>query len=256
MSLNLISTGVAVQLYTLRDFLKTPQEIAQTLRKVKQIGYSAVELAGLGKIEAGELAAMLRGEGLSCCGFHVPMERLRADPREVMADLRLWNCSLLAVPGCWGKTLTDFEKFALELSALAEQFAAAGMRLGYHNHSHEFVRHDGRAPLNLLLEKLSPKAWFEIDTYWIAHGGGDPIQWIGKVAGRIPCVHLKDMAIDSDGKQFMAEVGEGNLNWPGILAACHAAGTQWMVVEQDVCRRDPFESVAMSLKNLRGMGLD
>ena len=56
----------------------------------------------------------------------------------------------------------------------------------------------------------------EIDTYWIQHGGGDPAAWIEKVAGRIPCVHLKDMAMGADGQQLMAEVGEGNLNWAAI----------------------------------------
>jgi sugar phosphate isomerase/epimerase len=61
------------------------------------------------------------------------------------------------------------------------------------------------------------------------------------------------MGIGADGKQFMAEVGEGNLNWPGILAACAAAGTRWLVVEQDVCRLDPLESVGISFRNLSGM---
>src|SRR5437763_1339094 len=79
---------------------------------------------------------------------------------------------------------------------------------------------NGKTMLQLLLEKLDPSIWFEIDTYWIAHGGGDPVQWIDKVSGRIPCVHLKDMGITSKREQFMAEVGEGNLNWPAIIDAC------------------------------------
>jgi sugar phosphate isomerase/epimerase len=107
----------------------------------------------------------------------------------------------------------------------------------------------------MLLDKLSPKIWFEIDTYWIAHGGGDPIQWIEKVAGRIPCVHFKDMGVRNDRAQFMAEVGVGNLNWAGIIGACKRAGVRWYIVEQDVCYRDPFESVKTSLENLRAMGL-
>ncbi len=53
----------------------------------------------------------------------------------------------------------------------------------------------------------------------------------------------------------MAEVGEGNLNWPAILQACRAAGVEWYIIEQDICQRDPFESLAISLKNVRGMGL-
>jgi sugar phosphate isomerase/epimerase len=95
----------------------------------------------------------------------------------------------------------------------------------------------------------------EIDTYWITHGGGDPVQWINRVAGRLPCVHLKDMAISTKREQFMAEVGEGNLNWPAILDACRKSGVKWYIVEQDVCYRDPFESLEISLKNLKQMGV-
>ena len=95
---------------------------------------------------------------------------------------------------------------------------------------------------------------FEIDTYWIQHGGGDPASWIRKLKGRLPLVHLKDMGI-SKGKQVMTEVGEGNLNWQEILSACKDAGLIWYIVEQDICQRDPFESLGISLRNLKGMGL-
>ena len=58
------------------------------------------------------------------------------------------------------------------------------------------------------------------------------------------------------GEQIMAEVGEGNLDWPGILAAAKNAGVQWYIVEQDTCQRDPFESLKISLDNLKAMGLE
>jgi sugar phosphate isomerase/epimerase len=54
----------------------------------------------------------------------------------------------------------------------------------------------------------------------------------------------------------MAEIGEGNLDWPEILEACVEAGTEWYIVEQDTCQRDPFESLAISYRNLREMGLE
>jgi sugar phosphate isomerase/epimerase len=104
------------------------------------------------------------------------------------------------------------------------------------------------------MERFDRDIWIEIDTYWITHGGGDPAAWINNCKGRIPCVHLKDMGIKLDRTQFMAEVGEGNLNWPAILTACKDAGAEHLLVEQDICYRDPFESLAISLKNLKEMG--
>ncbi len=98
----------------------------------------------------------------------------------------------------------------------------------------------------------------ELDTYWIQHGGSDPAEWIRRVKDRMPVVHLKDMVITLEGqnaRQTMAEVGEGNLNWPAILSACQSSHVAWYAVEQDVCQRSPFESLQISYQNLVGMGL-
>lgn len=254
---------IALQLYTLRDFLKTPTDIATTLRRVRQIGYEAVQVSGLGPIEASELARILDGEGLRCVVTHISLDRFRNDFDRVIDEHRIWNCPLTAIGGFFkdNPSLTDWEAFADEFGQLAERYAAAGLRLGYHNHSHEWIRPPGsaRTPMQVLLDRLPHAAWFEIDTYWVQHAGGDPAAWIDSVAGRIPVVHLKDMAVrrrEGKTEPVMAEVGEGNLNWPRILQACRNAGVQWYAVEQDICPRDPFESVAVSLRNLRAMGLN
>jgi sugar phosphate isomerase/epimerase len=53
----------------------------------------------------------------------------------------------------------------------------------------------------------------------------------------------------------MAEIGEGNLNWPAILQACKEAKVEWYAIEQDICQRNPFDSLRISYENLRAMGL-
>jgi len=138
---------------------------------------------------------------------------------------------------------------------MGRRLAERGLCLGYHNHSFELERFNGRTGLEILYEESDPRfLQSEIDTYWIQHGGGDPAAWIRKLAGRAPVVHLKDMAV-IENKPTFAEVGEGNLNWPAILAACREAGTEWYVVEQDTCQGDPFDSLATSYRNLRAMGV-
>jgi len=69
-------------------------------------------------------------------------------------------------------------------------------------------------------------------------------------------VHVKDWMI-LDGEPAWAEVGEGNLNWPAIVRACRTAGVKHYIVEQDSCpvTKDPFKSIAVSLRNLRALGL-
>jgi sugar phosphate isomerase/epimerase len=251
-----MASQLAVQMYTLREFTKTPADIAKTLGRVKKLGYDAVQASALGPIEPKELARILKEEGLTCCATHCAMERMEKEPQAVIDEHQVIGCRYTAIGGYWEKgdaSAQTWSNFAERYSAVAKNFAGSPLSIGYHNHSHELVKFGGKTALEILIEKLDKSIWMEIDTYWITHGGGDPVQWINRVSGRIPCVHLKDMAINEKREQFMAEVGEGNLNWQGILAACKKAGVEWYIVEQDICYRDPFESLAISMKNLRAM---
>ncbi|CAN5447113.1 sugar phosphate isomerase/epimerase [soil metagenome] len=256
-----MASQIAAQLYTLRDFCKTPADIAASLKKVRQIGYEAVQVSGIGKIDPAELQSILKNEGLTCCVTHTGIDRLKAEPEAVVAEHKLWDCHYTAIGGFgWGEqTTATWIENAKNLSAVASTLAKMGLPVGYHNHSHELSKYNGKTGLDIILETFDKLVWFEIDTYWITHGGGDPIAWINKVAGRIPCIHLKDMAIAFDGKQYnqqMAPVGEGNLNFPGIIEAAKKAGTKWFIVEQDNCNgRDPFECLASSFKYLKSLGL-
>jgi sugar phosphate isomerase/epimerase len=250
-------TCIAAQLYTLRDFLKTPEEIADTLHRVAEIGYRAVQLSSLGPIETAELKAICDRGGLTICATHTNWEQLKDDLDAVIAEHEALGCRYTAIPIAPEayRTGEGYARFAREASIAALAAKERGLIVGYHNHSFEFEKYDGRAGLEIIYAESDPQALTaEIDTYWVQHGGGDPAWWIRRVAGRSPLVHLKDMVMRGK-EQLMAEVGEGNLNWPAILEACREAGVEWYIVEQDICQRDPFESLAISLRNLQGMGL-
>ncbi len=250
-------TVIAAQLYTLRSYLKTPQDIAQTMKKVKAIGYDAVQLSGLGPIDPVELKKIVDGEGLTVCATHVSFDAMRDETSRLIDEHRLWNCKHIAIgsmPGGY-RNPEGYKKFAKDISEVARRFYEEGFIFSYHNHSFELEKFDGRLGLDILYEDSDPEVFnAEIDTYWIQHGGGDSAAWIRKMAGRMPLVHFKDMTV-RDAKPIMAEVGEGNLNWPSILEACKEAGAEWYIVEQDICERDPFESLKISLMNLKKMGL-
>lgn len=250
-------TMIAAQLYTLRDFLKTPEDIATSLAKVAKLGYRSVQLSALGPIDTKELKKILDGEGLSVCANHISFEELRDQLDAVVADQQILGCKYVAIGGIPAayRNAEGYHKFAKEASEVGRRMLERGLVFGYHNHSFELEKFDGVTALETLYAESDPEAFTaEIDTYWIQHGGGDPASWIRRVKGRSPVVHFKDMAVVG-GKPVMAEVGEGNLNWPDIIAACKEAGVEWYIIEQDHCLRDPFESLGISLKNLQGMGL-
>jgi sugar phosphate isomerase/epimerase len=249
---------IAAQMYTLRDFCKTPTDIAATMKKVKSIGYDAVQLSALGPIDTKELKKILDGEGLRVCATHISFQQMRDEIEAVIEEHKMLDCKYPAI-GSMPREYRNregFSKFAKDATEVGKKLAAAGMVFGYHNHSFELTRFGDKTGLQILLDESDPKyVTAEIDTYWIQHGGGDPAWWIEYASGRIPLLHLKDMAVNDDMQQLMAEIGEGNLNWPAILDASRKAGVVWYIVEQDICQRDPFESLAISLRNMKAMGL-
>lgn len=247
---------IAAELYTLREHLRDADAIAAALERVRGMGYEAVELAGLGPIEPGRLAALLRDAGLAACSAHVPWERLRDETDAAIEDCQAWGCAHVAVPALPPdyRDAAGYVRFAAEASDVGGRLRENGIRLAYHNHAFELQRFGRESGLEILF-RLSDSALLrgQLDTYWIQYGGGSPAGWVRRLRGRLPSVHVKDMDV-SEGEPVMAEVGEGNLDWPDVLAACREAEVEWLIVEQDVCRRDPFESLAISRRNLAALG--
>ncbi len=251
---------LAAQLYTIRDYTKTTEDFRASIKKVADIGYTAVQVSGIGPIPHEEVKAITDEYGLTICITHVGFDYLQNDIEAAIAQHKLWNCPNVAVgsmPGPYREGgLDSFKQFAKDATEVGEKLADAGLTFSYHNHSFEFVRFGDRTGLDVIYEESDPRyLQAEIDTYWVQHGGGDSIAWIKKMVGRMPVIHFKDMVM-YEGRQTMAEIGEGNLNWPGIIEACEETRVEWYAIEQDRCLRNPFESLKISYDNLRAMGVE
>lgn len=252
--------ALSAQLYTVRSFLQMPAEIVESLRKIRAIGYRFVEISSLDHIPAPEVKSLLDNAGLQVSGIHFDFEPLLANLETCLDQCRILgtkNLILCMMPEAYAQQgRAGFQRFIDEAIPLCEQIYAAGFALSYHNHNYEFTRFDGRPALDWIFEATKPHhLGAEIDTHWIQMGGGNPAAWIRKVAGRMNSVHLKDFAVDMWTPIF-AEVGQGNLNWDEIIPACRETGVEWFVVEQDECRRDPFESLKISYEFLKTFGLE
>lgn len=240
---------IAAQLYTLRDSLKTPKDIARTLPKVREIGYEAVQLSGLGPIGKEELKKLLDESGLVCCATHEPYQRLLKEPEAVAEEHAVLECRYTACPSLpkGMHNETGFREAARTLSEAGKKLAESGVTLTYHNHSYEFERYGDRLGIEILYDESDPQhLQGEIDTYWVQHGGGDPVAWCQRLKGRLPLLHLKDYAVSSENRPTFAEIGNGNLDWKAIIAAAEDSGCKWFIVEQDTCPGDPFDSLKAS----------
>ncbi len=250
---------VAAQLYTIRDYTKTVKGIETSLKKIADMGYKAVQVSGMGPIEPKLLKNITNDLGLTICATHIPFERMEDDIDSVINEHQLWECKYVGIgsmPQKYRGDLDGIKEFTRKASEISRILSESGLRLIYHNHAFEFSKLDGKAIIDILFEETDRNFDFELDTYWIQAGGANPVDWIYKVKGRMDVVHFKDMVGSLDNTHKMAEVGEGNLNWPDIIRACRDTDVKWCAVEQDICERSPFDSLEMSLNNLKKLGLE
>jgi sugar phosphate isomerase/epimerase len=242
---------IAAQMYTVRQ--AAAQDFRGALRRVAELGYSGVELAGVFGLTAAELAQTLNELGLKCTSGHVPLADLRQNLAREMDYYLALGVNFLICPWLPPEQRGDeagYRALAAELNRIGEVCRASGLQLCYHHHDFELVQFNGQYALDILLEEGDPaNLHLEADTYWLKFGGEDPATYIRRWPGRVPLVHLKDMTATQP--PTFAEVGTGILDWPGIFAAAEAVGTQWYLVEQDTCPGDPFESLRTSRENLR-----
>ncbi|MBN2047624.1 MAG: sugar phosphate isomerase/epimerase [Anaerolineaceae bacterium] len=248
---------ISINCYTIRDYCKNAVDFARSMEKLAEIGYTSVQISGVGPINPLDIKTICQSNGLQISAAHIAMNLFEEDIKREIDKLHLWECPAVALPVAPDKyrgSEAGYTQFAKDASTLGRELSKAGITLCYHNHSFEFIRCGSRNGLDVIYEESEPEfLQGELDTYWIQHGGGSPVAYINKLAGRQPIIHFKDMAI-VDGQQTMFEVGAGNLDWPNIVKASVDAGVKVFIVEQDVCPGDPFDSARISYNNIASWG--
>jgi sugar phosphate isomerase/epimerase len=148
-----------------------------------------------------------------------------------------------------------------KLNAAAEICQRAGIGFYYHNHAFEFEGEPGSRFIDKLHKELHPHARLELDVFWAAIGGEDPVRMLQTWKGRVGSLHLKDVAASAPRKtaEFsmpptaFKEVGFGTLDWKAILSAAREANVDHYMVEQDATPGDPMDSIRTSVNYLRGL---
>lgn len=248
---------IGAQLYTARAQCQTLDDFAQTLKKVADIGYKTVQVSGSCPYAPSWLRDQLDHNGLRCVLTHTPADRLQTDPAQVARDHDVFRCGHVGLG--WyafdeSKEDASYAHFLSTYLPVAEKLREGGKLMMYHNHDQEFQRLGGKLVLERLMEDIPAGLMgFTLDTFWVQAGGGDPAQWLGKLAGRIPCIHLKDYAYG----RKMAVVGEGNINFDRVFEQAAAGGTRYMLVEQDDCNgEDPIDCLRRSYLYLKAQGFE
>jgi sugar phosphate isomerase/epimerase len=246
----------ALQLYTVRDL--TAKDFAGTVKKVADVGYKFVELAGYGNLANAKAARKaLDDAGLKACSGHFAIDLLEKNVEQVLADAEALGIDTVVCPFLPEERRKDakgYEATAKSLEAIGSQLHQHGLVLGYHNHAFEFQKFGDKTGLDIIFENTAPHLVVaEIDVYWVQNGGSDPVRLIEKYGERVRLLHLKDMAEGPD-KRF-APVGAGIMKFKAILDAARTAGVRWGIVEQDrTYDAQPLDAIKTSLENLKKLG--
>ena len=215
-----------IQLYSVRDAMK--EDVRGTLKKIADMGYTSVEFAGFFGHSAEEIRGMLEETGLRISGTHSSFEDLRPSKiAETLAYHRAIKNTDYIVPGADLSTLEKIEDFCHVMNFAQPILAAEGIRLGYHNHSHEFAVQPYGTTVHAELERRL-SVHFEIDTFWAFNAGCDPVAVLERLSERIHVIHVKDGFLGGKGMPL----GQGEAPVRAVVDYAVKNGIQ-MVVESE-----------------------
>jgi sugar phosphate isomerase/epimerase len=259
-----LKAPIGLQLYSLRDAFQK-DGVAATLALVRSLGIREVESAGLYGLPATEVRAALDKADLVCRAAHVGLERLGGDAARAFAEAKGLGASWIVCP--WIPHQAPFTranalKAAETFNTVGRAAQGEGLKFAYHCHGYEFVAEGQGTLFDVLIEATDPSlVSFEIDVFWAKAGGTDPAQLIGRLKGRTPFLHVKDMkkgltlapgSSRAPGETNVA-LGTGQIDWPAVFRAAEQAGAVAYFIEDE--SPTPVPQIRDTLKYLAALKL-
>ena len=236
---------VCFQMYSVRDLIgdagKYAQNHEKVLKQLADMGYTAVEAANYGDgklygVTPEQFKADIEAAGLKVLSSHVT-RNLNDDElksKNFTEALKWWDecidahkragMKYMVIPWCSvPKTLADLQTICDFYNQVGKKVAAAGMKLGYHNHSHEFQKVEGKVMEDYMIEHTDPNyLFFQMDVYWTVRGQQSPVDYFNKYPGRFSLLHIKDNS----------EIGQsGMVGFDAIFNNFDKAGAEGWVLE-------------------------
>jgi sugar phosphate isomerase/epimerase len=246
--------NVGLQFWSINE--AAGKDLLGTIEKVAAMGYSGAQFAGFGDHTAEEVKAKMDEVGIKAAGAHVQLELLENELEETLKFHETIENDLIIVPFLGEErrtTAEDYEKIAVILSDIGEKLHARGFTLAYHNHDFEFDVFNGKTGFEIIFGNTDPNhVKMELDCYWAAYAGHDPLEVIKEYADRVVSLHIKDKRVEGD-QQVSTELGTGTLPLDDYVNKGKEVGAKWFVVEQEYFTKDPLESAAENAKVLNNI---
>lgn len=234
-----------VQLYSVRDI--TGSSMGGALSSVAQQGYSFVEFAGFFGVGAKEISAMLKEYGLKVSGTHTGLAELLEKTEETIAYHKQIGNTNIFVPYAELDTQQKLDAFIENICTVQIKLKNSGIRLGYHNHAHEFKQNtDGSVAFEQLIYRTELD--LEIDTFWAYAAGIDPVKLLDRLHDRVPVIHIKDGYENGEGMPL----GMGTAPVKAVYQAAVKYGIP-MVVESETLKPSGLSETDICIRYLRSL---
>ncbi|MBA4387610.1 MAG: hypothetical protein C0404_06485 [Verrucomicrobia bacterium] len=238
---------VALQLWSVNQVI--PKDVRGTLKKIAGMGYKGIECAGYYGLSGKDIRGMLDEFGMVCVGSHVGLDLLEGDKFEqTVATNKALGTDRLIVPGA---DLSNMPKLIERLNAAHVKAKAAGMRVGFHNHTKEFELVDGKTKFDMIFSQTPADFLMQVDIGWAYHAAQDVPALLRKYAKRLETVHVKEFSKEKK----CVVVGAGDIKWPPLFELMEKeTAIKTYVIEQEQFTVGPMESVKECFDNMRKMG--
>jgi len=260
-----VSGPIGLQLYSLRHLFKKG-DLAGTLSLIRDWGFSVVEGGPLDGMSAADSAALLKKYGLRAAGTGADYGKLRDGGADTaIADAKALGAETVMVawiPHENRFTIENARRAAEDFNGWGKRFRDAGLRFAYHIHGYEFLESPDGTLFDTIARHTDPTAVdFEMDVFWVARRGGDPVELLDRYAGRFLLTHLKDIKkgtklCDPTGgapDETSVPLGDGMIDWPGVLRAAEKQGTKYHFIEDE--HPEAEKQIPLTLEYLSSLSL-
>lgn len=229
---------LGIQLYTLRDFCQNPEDFDETLKYLSSLGVKDVQISAIGPIEPHKQKEILDKNEMKVCVTHKPFDRFLNDTDALIEEHKTIDCYALGLGAASQEhrgTKEAVDLFLEAVNSFSGKLKENGMTFNYHNHDFEFQKLDnGMTMIDYLIENTDPEFFHFIpDVAWIHYAGADPVEYLGKMKGRVKVCHFKDYVI-VDGERKFCTLGEGRVDLKACYEACKSLGIPYIMYEQDI----------------------
>lgn len=249
---------IGLNLFSIRNNVKTEEDFLETANKLKAAGYDYMQFSG-SPLPADAIKRVVESSSMPVYLTHMPMDRIIGDTQKLMEEHASFGCKNIGLGAMPPNKIADEDeckKIIEQLNTAGEVMAKNGFNFFYHHHHFEFYKWQNETVFEYMI-KNAPSINFTIDTYWLQYGGADICDVLDKVKGRAGCVHLKDYKVKSSTNDkgnvsfspVFAPLGDGNLDFRKIVNKMEEIGTEYYFVEQDNAAdfEDPLEQVIRSV---------